>query len=113
MADEEATANKIPVTINVTQHTAFKLPYASKLNRGTKGKMEEGKMENKESKMAAKRLVTLPMMHSAVHPPAWWYENLVRADEINYKKTQHDRELNTNFSTENKAENYKEQKNKN
>jgi len=71
MADEEATTNKIPVTINVTQHTAFKLPYcASKLNRGTKGMMEEGKMENKESKMAANRLVTLPMMHSAVHPPA-------------------------------------------
>jgi hypothetical protein len=67
MADEEATTNKIPVTINVTQHTAFKLPYcASKLNRRTKGKMEEGKMENKEeSKMAANRLVTLPMMHSA------------------------------------------------
>jgi hypothetical protein len=71
MADEEATTNNIPVTINVTQHTAFKLPYcASKLNRGTKGKMEEGKMENKESKMAANRLVTLSMMHSAVHPPA-------------------------------------------
>jgi hypothetical protein len=44
-------------------------------------------MENKESKMAANRLVTLSMMHSAVHPPAWWYENLGRADEINYKKT--------------------------
>jgi len=70
MADEEATTNKIPVTINVTQHTAFKLPYcASKLNRGTKGKLEEGKMENKDvSKTAANRLVTLPMMHSAVHP---------------------------------------------
>jgi hypothetical protein len=33
----------------------------------------------------------------------------VRADEINYKKTQHDRK--TNFTTENKAENYKEYKN--
>jgi len=44
MTDEEATTNQIPVTINVTQHTAFKLPYcAPKLNRGTKGKMEEGK----------------------------------------------------------------------
>lgn len=72
--------------------------------------MEEEKMENKEeSKMAANSLVTLPTMHRAVHPPAWWYANLVRADEINYKKTQHDRK--TNFTTENKAENYKEYKN--
>jgi hypothetical protein len=81
-------------------------PYcASKLNKGTKGKMEVQKEENK---MAANRLVTLPMMHSAAHPPAWWYANLVRADKINYKKTQHDRKLETNITTENKAENYME-----
>jgi hypothetical protein len=72
MADEEATTNKIPVTTNVSRHTAFKLPYcAAKLNRGTKGKMEVRKMENKEeNKMAANRLVTLPTMHNAIHPPA-------------------------------------------
>jgi hypothetical protein len=60
--------------------------------------------------MAANRLVTLPMMHSAVHPPAW-YANLVMAEEINYKKTQHDRKLKTNFATENNAENYRECRN--
>jgi hypothetical protein len=59
--------------MSVTQHAAFKLPYcASDLNRRhTKGKMEEGKIHNKEQpKMAVNLLVTLPMMHSAVHPPA-------------------------------------------
>ena len=72
MADEEETTNKIHVTLNITLHTAFKLPScAFKLNRRTKGNMEEGKGENKEqSKTAGNCSVTLPVRHSAVHPTA-------------------------------------------
>jgi hypothetical protein len=70
--------------MSLTLHTAFKLPYcASELNRGTqKERWKKGKENKEQRKMAVNPLVTLPMMHSAVHPPA-----LVRADEINHSKT--------------------------